>query len=243
MDPEGKTVLVTGSARRIGRATILEFARRGARVAVHYNSSESEARETVREIESLGAEVASFRADLARPGEAQDLVEEVLGRFGRLDILVNSASVFAPGSLEDTSEALWDSQMDTNARAPFFLARAAAPGMRERGEGKIINVADPAGESVWPGYFAYSVSKAALLAVTRGLARSLAPEVQVNAVAPGPVQFPDSYSEEQKQAAVRRTLLKRAGTRDDVVRAILFLVENDYVTGEVLHVDGGRHIV
>ena len=115
--------------------------------------------------------------------------------------------------------------------------------MLESGRGKILNIADPAGENIWTGYLPYSVSKAALLGVTQGLAKTLAPQVQVNAVAPGPVHFPDSYSSEQKQAAIERTLLKRSGSPEDVVRAVVFLIENDYITGEVLHVDGGRHIM
>ena len=115
--------------------------------------------------------------------------------------------------------------------------------MAAKGGGKIVNLADPAGEIVWPGYFAYSVSKAALIAVNRGMAKAYAPSIQVNAVAPGPVLFPDHYTEEQKKSAIERTLLKRQGSAQDMVNAVVFLIENDYVTGEVLHVDGGRHIL
>ena len=138
---------------------------------------------------------------------------------------------------------MWDEQMDVNAKAPFFLSQACGRMMRESGKGKIINIADPAGETIWTGYFAYSVSKAALLGVTKGLAKTLAPEVQVNAVAPGPVYFPEYFTEDQKRFAIERTLLKRPGNPEDVVRAVVFLIENDYITGEVLHVDGGRNVM
>ena len=115
--------------------------------------------------------------------------------------------------------------------------------MRPRGAGKIINIADVAGELIWQAYLPYSVSKAALIAVNRGLAKAFAPDIQVNAIAPGPVLFPDYYTEEQKQAAIDRTLLKRAGSPQDIVNAVIFLIENDYITGEMIHVDGGRHII
>lgn len=243
MDIRGKTALVTGSARRIGRATALELARLGARVAVHYRSSEDEARDTEARIGSLGGEAALFRADLIEPEAPGRLIDAVLDRFGALDILVNNASVFSPGSLEDTTLRLWDAQMDANARAPFFVAQAASRAMLQQEAGKIINIADPAGEAIWTAYFPYSVSKAALLGVTRGLARALAPKIQVNAVSPGPVHFPADYTDAQKQFAIDRTLLKRAGSPEDVVRAIIFLIDNDYITGEVIHVDGGRHVL
>jgi NAD(P)-dependent dehydrogenase (short-subunit alcohol dehydrogenase family) len=235
--------LVTGSARRIGRALALEFAHKGAKLAIHYLDSEDEARRTLEEARAIGVDAELFRANLVDDGERDALIPEVKARFGGLDILVNSASAFGPATLGETTPELWDEQIDTNAKAPFFLARSAGQWMVEKGRGKIVNIADTAGEAIWPGYLPYSISKAALLSVTRGLAKSLAPEVQVNAVAPGPVQFPEYYTEDQKRLAVERTLLKRAGSAEDVVRAVIFLVESDYVTGEILHVDGGRHVL
>jgi pteridine reductase len=237
MDINGKVALITGSAKRIGREIALELAARGARIAVHYRSSEAEAK-------ALAATVgAEFQADLTDLNAVQNMFGAIAKTFGALDILVNSASVFDPGSAGDATPEHWDQQMNTNAKAPFFLAQAAARFMRKRGAGKIINIADVAGELIWPTYLAYSVSKAALIAVNRGLAKAFAPEIQVNAIAPGPVLFPEYYTEEQKRSAVERTLLKRAGLPRDVVNAAIFLIENDYITGEVLHVDGGRHIL
>ena len=133
--------------------------------------------------------------------------------------------------------------MDINVFGSFLCIRAVFPYMKEQGGGKIINIADVAGELIWSSYLAYSISKAALIAVNRGLAKAYAPHIQVNAIAPGPVLFPDYYTDEQKQAAVEKTLLKRAGSPQDVVNAVVFLLENDYITGEMIHVDGGRHII
>jgi NAD(P)-dependent dehydrogenase (short-subunit alcohol dehydrogenase family) len=243
MQIDGSIALVTGAARRIGREIALELARRGARLAVHYRLSEPEAMETVRQIRAMGADAERFQAELVDEVERTRMMGEIVDRFGGLQILVNNASVFAPGTIEDSTPDLWDDQMDANAKAPFFLAQLSSREMLKAGAGKIVNIADPAGETIWTQYFPYSVSKAALLAVTRGLSRSLAPSVQVNAVSPGPVHFPDHYTEEQKKSAIERTLLKRAGSMEDVVRAVIFLIENDYITGEVIHVDGGRHIM
>lgn len=243
MEISGSIALVTGSARRVGRAIALALAGRGARLALHYRSSEGDARDALDEARRMGADAELFRADLVEGADRDALIANVRKRFGGLDILVNSASVFGPSALEDTTPEGWDEQIETNAKAPFFLARAAGAIMTGNGRGKIVNLADTAGELIWPQYLPYSISKATLLGVTRGLAKSLAPAVQVNAVAPGPVCLPEDYTEDQKKLAIERTLMKRAGTAEDVARAVVFLVENDYITGEVLHVDGGRHVM
>jgi len=237
MNIRGKVALITGSAKRIGREIALEFARRGARIAVHYRSGEAEAKEVA------GLDGAAFHADLRDGAAVENMFLGIEATFGGLDILINSASVFSPATADDATPAHWDLQMDINAKAPFFLAQRAARLMRARGAGKIINIADVAGELIWQAYVPYSVSKAALIALNRGLAKAFAPDIQVNAIAPGPVLFPDYYTEEQKQAAIDRTLLKRAGSPQDIVNAVMFLIENDYITGEIIHVDGGRHII
>jgi NAD(P)-dependent dehydrogenase (short-subunit alcohol dehydrogenase family) len=237
MNISGKVALITGAAKRIGRQIALELARRGARIAVHYRSGEAEAKQVA------GRDGAVFQADLRDDAAVEKMFRGIEATFGGLDILINSASVFSPATADDATPDDWDLQMDTNAKAPFFLAQRAARLMRARGAGKIINIADVAGELIWQAYLPYSVSKAALIAVNRGLAKAFAPQIQVNAIAPGPVLFPDYYSEEQKQSALDRTLLKRAGSPQDVVNAVIFLIENDYITGETIHVDGGRHIL
>lgn len=171
------------------------------------------------------------------------MFDEIRKAFNVLDILINNASIFSPATADRTTPDLWDSQMGSNAKAPFFVAQNAARMMRAQGRGKIINIADVAGEVIWPGYLPYSISKAALIAVNRGLAKTYAPEIQVNAIAPGPVLFPEYYTDEQKEAAIERTLLKREGSPQDIVNAVVFLIENDYITGEMIHVDGGRHLM
>jgi len=243
MNISGKVALITGSAKRIGRFTAIELAKRGARVAIHYRSSAQDANESLRLIQAEGGSGALFQADLSDVSAIQEMFQKLDGEFGGLDILVNSASTFHTGTADETSVELWDEQLNSNARAPFFVAQAAARMMMRRGSGKIVNIVDVAGEVMWPGYFAYSVSKAALIAVTRGMAKVYAPAIHVNGIAPGPVLFPDYYTEEQKRSAIERTLLKRAGSPGDIVNAVVFLVENDYITGEIIHVDGGRHIM
>ena len=242
MNINGKVALITGSAKRIGRETVIELARRGATVAIHYLSNEIAANETLQVVRAAGGAGELFRADLRDASQIENLFQRLQSTFGRLDILVNNASTFSASSADETSPQLWDDQMQSNAKAPFFTAQCAAR-MMARDGGKIINMVDVAGETVWPGYLAYSISKAALIAMNKGMAKAYAPEIQVNAVAPGPVLFPEHYTDEQKRFAIERTLLKRQGSARDVVNAIVFLIENDYITGEVIHVDGGRHIM
>ena len=165
MNISGKVALITGSAKRIGRLTAMELAKRGARVAIHFRSSDREATETLRLIQDDGGSGSLFQADLSEVPAIEDMFRKLDQQFGGLDILVNSASTFHTSTAEDTSAELWDEQLNSNARAPFFVAQAAAQMMMKRGNGKIINIVDVAGEMIWPGYFAYSVSKAALIAV------------------------------------------------------------------------------
>lgn len=239
MNIDGKVALITGAAKRVGRAIAIDLARRGARVGIHYRSSEREAQETLKEV----GDGQLFKAELTDLKAVEKMLNDVASRFGGLDILVNSASIFAPGKANETTSQQWDAQLNANAKAPFFVAQHAARLMQPRGHGKIINIADVAGEVIWPGYFSYSVSKAALIAVNRGQAKAYAPSIQVNAIAPGPILFPEYYTDEQKKAAVERTLLKREGSPQDIVNAVVFLIENDYITGELIHVDGGRHLL
>jgi pteridine reductase len=243
MNISGKVALITGSSKRIGRETAVELGRRGARVAVHYRSDEPGAKETLRLVEAAGGSGDIFRAELTDTHEVDAMLSKLEQKMARLDILVNNASAFDPASFAETTPELWDVQMNSNAKAPFFLAQRAVRLMQSQEQGKIVNLVDVAGDTIWPGYLAYSVSKAALIAVNRGLAKALAPKIQVNGVAPGPVLFPEHYTQDQKQLAIDRTLLKRAGSALDIVNAIVFLIENDYITGEVIHVDGGRHIM
>lgn len=244
MNLSGRVALVTGGGVRLGRATALELAAAGARVAVHYHGSAEEAASVAAEIRAAGGQAELFGLDLSRTAELRGLIERVADAFGRLDVLVNNAAIFPRTPFEQVTEADWDGVMALNLKAPFFLCQAAAAVMRAQGAGKIINLADISAERPWPGYLPYCLSKAGIVALTRGLARALAPQIQVNAVAPGTVMFPEGMPEEEREKLLKPVPLQREGDAIDVARTIRFLLEaSDYVTGVVLPVDGGRSVV
>ncbi|MEK7233370.1 MAG: SDR family oxidoreductase [Elusimicrobiota bacterium] len=240
----GRVVLVTGSARRVGRVIALAFAAKGTRIAAHYNTSAAEARKLVAGVKSLsGADAEAFRADLLDAAAPHKLAAAVARRFGGIDILVNSASLYERTPFASTTPEDWDRHMAANARAPYFLARACAPWLKRSGEGSIINIADWAGRRPYADFGPYCASKAALLCVNVLLAKSLAPDIRVNAILPGPVLAPASMGERAKRTIAQATLLKRLGTPEAVARACLYLAESaDYSTGAELTVDGGRLI-
>jgi pteridine reductase len=241
MELTGRVALVTGAGRRVGRAIALALGAGGARVVVHYNSSRAGAEQTVREIDGGGTEAWAVRADLTQPAAADELVDAAVQRFGVLDVLVNSAAIMVRTPLEDVSPADWDAMFALNLRAPFFCARAAARVMRPSG-GVIVNIADLAGLESWPAYIPHGISKAGVVHMTRALARTLAPAIRVNAVAPGAVLLPDGWSAGDAERLASTTPLRRIGSPEDVAGAVLYLIAADYVTGEVLIVDGGRHV-
>ncbi|MDE2141157.1 MAG: SDR family oxidoreductase [Elusimicrobia bacterium] len=244
MNLEGKVVLVTGAGRRVGRTIALAFAAKGARVAVHYNTSAAEARRVADAVKSLsGADADTFRANLSDPKAPEKLADAVSRRFGRLDALINSASLYEKTPFSLATPEDWERHMAVNARAPFFLAQACAPHLRRSGEGLVVNIADWAGHRPYSDYGPYCASKAALLCVNKILAKALAPDVRVNAILPGPVLAPAGMSEHEKKKMAEATLLKRLGTPEAVARACLFLAESaDFSTGAELTVDGGRLI-
>jgi len=239
MELSGKIALVTGGAVRVGRAITLALAGEGMRVVVHYNSSSADADRLVDEIRAGGGDAMSIGADLSRGGEVERLAREAVEAFGGIDVLVNNASVFPPQRLEETDEALWDHTLAVNLKAPFLLIRHLAPALRRR-RGCVVNLCDLAGLQPWAAYAAHCVSKAGLVHLTRVAARSLAPEVRVNGIAPGAVLPPESMGHDELDALAKTTPLKRLGSPDDVTRAVLYLLHADYVTGEILVVDGGR---
>lgn len=239
---QGKVVLITGAARRVGRTIATTLAQRGARLAIHYNRSRKDAARLADELhEGYGREPLLVRGDLGDPRAAERIVAAVVKHFGALHVLVNNASLYERSNFGSTTPQEWDAHLDVNLRAPFFLSQAAAAPMKESGEGKIINIADWAGLRPYVDYIPYCVSKAGLLCLNTVLAKKLAPEIQVNAVMPGPVMLPESYTPRQRKAVEQATLLKRLGSPDDVAKAILYLIESaDFVTGAALPVDGGR---
>ena len=234
----GRVALVTGAGKRLGRAIALRLAAEGASVVVHYRSSAAEAQSAVAEIEKLGRQAVAIRADLNLVPEIRRLFDEAGHHFGRLDILVNSAANFLPASIISTTEEIWDASLDSNLRAPFFCAQAAAPLLR-RAKGTIVNFADTGGLLGWPGYIPHSVSKAGVVMLTRVLAKALAPEVRVNAIAPGTITMPGDPPE-LEAGFIKLAPLRRSGTPRDITDTVLFLAQSNFITGQVLVVDGGR---
>jgi pteridine reductase len=242
---QGKVVLITGGAKRVGAAICRRLHAAGANLMLHYRASAGEARLLQAELNGARADsVALIQADLLDLKAMPSLVEQTVQRFGRLDALVNNASSFYASPIGDITAAIWDDLMGTNLRAPMFLAQAAAPTLK-RSQGAIVNIADIHADRPLKNYVVYSVAKSGLVALTRSLARELAPEVRVNAVAPGPILWPDdaSFDEVSRQRIISHTLLKREGTPDDIAKAVHFLLADaTYMTGETINVDGGRHI-
>jgi pteridine reductase len=238
----GRVALVTGAGRRLGRAIAAALAGRGARLALHYHASSAGALALRDEIRTTGGEAECFAADLTDAEAARALPGRVVDRFGELDVLVNSAAVMHRLRFDETTPAQWDEIFNLNLRAVFFCTQGAAPALRAA-RGRVVNLADLAGLEPWPGFAAHSVSKSGVVMLTKVLALSLAPEVTVNAVAPGAVLVPDDYDDAERAKLARTTPLRRLGGPADAVAAVLyFLEQGDYVTGAVLPVDGGRLI-
>jgi pteridine reductase len=241
MELSGRIALVTGAGRRVGRAIAAGLGRRGMQVAVHYHGSETGARETAADVERGGGAAKLFRADLSEPLGPERLVDEVAAGMGGLDVLVNSAAIMKRTPIDSVTPAEWDATFALNARAPFFAALAAARHMAAHG-GAIVNIADLAALETWPAYIPHGLSKTVVVQMTRALARTLAPRVRVNAVAPGAVLLPDDWSPEAARRLEHTTPLGRLGSPNDVVGAVIYLLEADYVTGDTLVVDGGRSV-
>ena len=237
---EGQVALVTGAAKRIGRSVALRLAADGADLVVNYATSKKEADEVVGEIESSGRRAAAIQANVSRRAEVEKLFAAILDKFGQLDILVNNAGTFFPVSFAELTDEQWDRIMDANLKSQFLCAQAAAPIMKRRGRGRIINLASLGGILAWPKYTHYCVSKAGAIMLTRCLARALAPEILVNSVAPGTIQFPGELPDEEY---IRRVPLHRTGKGDDIANAVAYLATTNFITGQVLVVDGGRALV
>ncbi len=237
---EGQVALVTGAAKRIGRSIGLRLAAEGAAIAVNYQTSKAEAESTVREIQALGVKAVAIQADVSRRADVAKLFAAVEKEFGRLDILVNNAGAFFSAKFEEITDEQWDGIMNINLKSQFLCAQAAAPIMKRQGRGRIINLSSLGGMLPWPSYTHYCVSKAGSIMLTRCLARALAPEILVNSVAPGTIQFPGEPPDEDY---IQRVPLHRTGTGDDIAGAVAYLAITDFVTGQVIAVDGGRTLV
>jgi len=237
---EGQVALVTGAAKRIGRSIALRMASDGADVLVNYATSKAEAEVVVNEIAALGRRGIAVKADVSKRAEVVQLFAAAVSEFGRIDILVNNAGMFFPAKFEDLTDDQWDRIMNANLKSQFLCAQAAAPIMKRQGRGRIINLSSLGGILPWPAYTHYCVSKAGAIMLTKCLARALGPEILVNSVAPGTIQFP---SEPPDEEYIRRVPLHRTGTGSDIAEAVAYFASTDFVTGQVLAVDGGRSLV
>jgi NAD(P)-dependent dehydrogenase (short-subunit alcohol dehydrogenase family) len=243
MELKDKVALITGAAVRVGRVIALTLAERGCHIVMTYLTEPEPHQETAAEIQAKGVEVLALPLNVQTPGDPARVVTAAIERFGRIDLLVNNASVWLKAPFLEITEQAWRSALDINLTGPFLMSQAVAPQMLRQKAGLIVNVTDLSAYQTWAGYAHHSASKAGLVALTRVLAAELAPDVRVNAIAPGTVLLPDNADEAKVQWAVENSLLKRIGTPEDVARTIVFLAESDFVTGAVYFVDGGRALV
>jgi NAD(P)-dependent dehydrogenase (short-subunit alcohol dehydrogenase family) len=244
MDIRNKVAIVTGGAKRVGRAISLQLAERGANLVINYNNSKKEADEVTELILEKRRRAIAVKADVSKADEVAKLVDVALSNFRRIDILVNNAAIFFKTPFLEITEEDWDLLMNVNLKSAFLCSQKVGRVMIGQGSGRIINIADSAGGiKGWKSYIPYCVSKAGVIMLTKTMAKALAPDIQVNAVAPGPVLLPEYYNEEEKQRAIESTVLKRLGSPDDVAKAVIFLAESDYITGEIIAVDGGSVIM
>ncbi|HJR61744.1 MAG TPA: SDR family oxidoreductase [Vicinamibacterales bacterium] len=246
MQLTGCAALITGG-KRIGAEVAIDLAARGADVAIAYNRSEREARAAVARAEGEGRRAIALQADLADPAQCRRLVDEAAATLGRLDVLVNMASVYRSVPLDETGVDVWDSVVNVDLRAAFLCAQAAIPHMRSGGRGgRIINFADwlaASGRPRYKGFLPYYVAKHGVIGLTEALAIELAGEqILVNAIAPGPIVAPPGTSQEESASVEAATPLGRWGGEAEIVKAVAFLIASDFVTGETIRVDGGRHI-
>lgn len=238
-----KTALVTGGGRRLGSHIAVALAEKGFDIVVNYRSSRGEALETAKRIKTLGREVELVQADISRPSGAREIVRKAIRRFGRLDLLVNNASVFTYCEFGQTDVKVWDEALDTNLRAPFLCSQECVPHMLRQGAGRIINIASLGGIESWKMHIPYSVSKAGLIMLTRGMAKALAPKIMVNAVAPGRILMEEKVNKKYLEKELDLIPLNRLGNPTDITGTVVFLAETaEYITGQTIVVDGGKSI-
>ncbi len=243
MEIKDKVALITGAAVRVGKATALALAEKGVNIAFTYLSDDEPWPETLAEIRGKGVDTMALPLDTRQAEQPRVCVDQVIERFGRIDILINNASVWLKAPFLNVSLEQWNTALTVNLTGPFLCSQAAAPYMLKQKSGLIINITDLSAFQTWPNYAPHSASKAGLVALTKVMAAELAPHVRVNAIAPGTVLLPDDASDEKKQWATENSLLKRIGSPEDVANTIIFLAEMDFATGAVYFMDGGRALV
>lgn len=241
MELAGKVAIVTGAAVRVGRSIALKLAEHGVRTALHFGRSESAASETAAEVRAFGVDTCTIQADLLQPlVAAKTIVGQTIAHFGQVDILINSAAIFETGSLNSTTEDQFDRHFNVNMKAPLFLSQQFAQALSPDQRGHIVNIADWRGTNPRPGHLAYTLTKHSLLAMSTVLALELAPKIQVNSVCPGAILAPVGAPAEAMNEVINEIPLARMGTPNEISQAVLFLLQSDFATGTVLHVDGGQ---
>lgn len=243
MELKDKVALVTGGAVRLGRAIAVALAQQGADVVITYNRSAGPAEEVAAEITALGCRAAAFQADFSQATNMARLVDAVVAQYGHLDILVNSAAIFEKGEWDTTTAENWDRHFAINLKAPFFLSQAFGRHVKSHGtRGHIVNIADWRGVRPGTDHMAYTLTKVALIGMTKSMSLALAPEIQVNAIAPGLILPPPGAGEAFVARKAAEVPLARSGSPEEIVKAVLYLVDADFVTGELLYVTGGEHL-
>jgi len=243
MEIKDSVILITGAATRVGREVALCFAEKGANISFSYYLEDEPWQETLHEIESYGVKCLATQVEIRQKSQIENLVSATVQKFGKIDVLFNNASVWLKTPFLNISEAEWDLSLDVNLKGPFLCSQAVAPVMLAQGGGVIINITDLSAFQVWPGYTHHAASKAGLVALTKSLAFELAPTIRVNAIAPGTVLLPPNPSPEKVLWATDKSVLKRVGSPKNVAQVAQLLIENDFITGAVYHVDGGRSLV
>jgi pteridine reductase len=236
-----RVALITGAAKRLGHAIALRLAHEGADIAIHYRQSATDAQQLVTQVQQLGRRAAAFPAELTSVPAIQKLVSDTVAHFSRLDILINTAATFLEARFGQTTEQTWDTSLDTNLKAPFFLSQAAAPHLANSGNGVIVNFADLGGIMGWREFLPHSVSKAGVIHMTRILAKELAPSIRVNAIAPGTITMPGDPPEWQVEFT-RNAPLRRSGRPEEIADAVMYLITAEFLTGHTLVLDGGRSL-
>ena len=242
MELSGKVAIVTGGAVRLGKALALALAEQGVRLVIHYGSSAGPAQAVVAEIKALGTDAIAIQADLSRQGAVRPVVERAVASFGQVDILVNNAAIFEPGDWDDTTEDNWDRHFAINLKSPFFLSQAFAAHVGQERAGHIVNIADWRGARPGPDHIAYTLTKAAIIALTKSLALALAPKIQVNAIAPGLILPPPGQDRAYLKRKAQQVPAQRVGSPQGIADTLVFLLRSDFITGEVVFVTGGEHL-
>lgn len=228
---------------RVGRTIALELAKKGAIIVFSYYLDDEPWQATMAEIKALGSECLAIQTEIRSAANVKNLVEQTIERFGRVDVLINNASVWLKSPVLEITEDEWDLSIDVNLKGPFLTSQAVASHMLAQGQGLIVNITDLSAFQTWPGYAHHAASKAGLVALTKSLAVELAPNIRVNAIAPGTVLLPENATSEKIQWAEEKSLLKQVGEPEDVANLVAFLIENEFTTGAVYFVDGGRSLV